>query len=114
MILINKLTAFREKNRNSIFMSITHDEIKKIAHLARIKITEEEADATLKKLSGILNLIEDMKKVDTTNIAPMSHAQSVTQRLRDDVVTEVNQREKLQKIAPEVSDGLYIVPQVIE
>ena len=67
-------------------MSITHDEIKKIAHLARIKITEEEADATIKKLSGILNLIEDMKKVDTTNIAPMSHSQSVTQRLREDIV----------------------------
>ena len=95
-------------------MSITHDEIKKIAHLARIKITEEEADATIKKLSGILNLIEDMKKVDTTNIAPMSHGQSVTQRLREDIVTEKNQREKLQKIAPEVSAGLYIVPQVIE
>ena len=95
-------------------MSITHDEIKKIAHLARIKITEEEADAMIKKLSGILNLIEDMKKVDTTNIAPMSHGQSVTQRLREDIVTEKNQREKLQKIAPEVSGGLYIVPQVIE
>ncbi len=95
-------------------MSITHDEIKKIAHLARIKITEEEADATIKKLSGILNLIEDMKKVDTTNIAPMSHGQSVTQRLREDIVTEKNQREKLQKIAPDVSGGLYIVPQVIE
>ena len=95
-------------------MSITHDEIKKIAHLARIKITEEEADATIKKLSGILNLIEDMKKVDTTNIAPMSHGQSVTQRLREDIVTEKNQREELQKIAPEVSGGLYIVPQVIE
>ena len=95
-------------------MSITHDEIKKIAHLAGIKITEEEADATIKKLSGILNLIEDMKKVDTTNIAPMSHGQSVTQRLREDIVTEKNQREKLQKIAPEVSGGLYIVPQVIE
>ena len=95
-------------------MSITHDEIKKIAHLARIKITEEEADATIKKLSSILNLIENMKKVDTTNIAPMSHGQSVTQRLREDIVTEKNQREKLQKIAPEVSGGLYIVPQVIE
>ena len=95
-------------------MSITHDEIKKIAHLARIKITEEEADATIKKLSGILNLIEDMKKVDTTNISPMSHSQSVTQRLREDIVTEKNQREKLQKIAPEVTPGLYIVPQVIE
>ena len=95
-------------------MSITHDEIKKIAHLARIKITEEEADATIEKLSGILNLIKDMKKVDTTNISPMSHSQSVTQRLREDIVTESNQREKLQKIAPEVSGGLYIVPQVIE
>ena len=95
-------------------MSITHDEIKKIAHLARIKITEEEADATIKKLSCILNLIEDMKKIDTTNISPMSHSQSLTQRLREDIVTETNQREKLQKIAPEVSGGLYIVPQVIE
>ncbi len=95
-------------------MSITHDEIKKIAHLARIKITEEEADATIKKLSGILNLIEDMKKVDTTNISPMSHGQSVTQRLREDIVTEKNQREKLQKIAPQVTHGLYIVPQVME
>ena len=95
-------------------MSITHDEIKKIAHLARIKITEEEADATIKKLSGILNLIEDMKKVDTTNISPMSHGQSVTQRLREDIVTETNKREKLLKIAPEVRGGLYIVPQVIE
>lgn len=95
-------------------MSITRDEIKKIAHLARIKITEEEVDATLKKLSGILNLIEEMKKVDTTHISPMSHAQYLTQRLREDVVTEVNKRDQLQKIAPEVNDGLYIVPQVIE
>ena len=95
-------------------MSITYDEIKKIAHLARIKITEEEANATIKKLSGILNLIEEMQKVETKNISPMSHAQSVTQRLRDDIVTEINQREKLQKIAPEVNGGLYIVPQVIE
>ena len=95
-------------------MSITHDEIKKIAHLARIKITEQEADATIKKLSGILNLIKKKKKVDTTNISPMSHSQSVTQRLREDIVTESNQIEKLQKIAPEVSGGLYIVPQVIE
>jgi aspartyl-tRNA(Asn)/glutamyl-tRNA(Gln) amidotransferase subunit C len=95
-------------------MSITYDEIKKIAYLARIKITEKEVEVTLKKLSGILNLIEEMKKVDTTNISPMSHAQSVSQRLRDDVVSETNQREKLQKIAPEVSGGLYIVPQVIE
>ena len=95
-------------------MSITYDEIKKIAHLARIKITEEEANATIKKLSGILNLIEEMQKVETKNISPMSHAQSVTQRLRDDIVTETNQREKLQKIAPEVNGGLYIVPQVIE
>jgi len=95
-------------------MSITYDEIKKIAHLARIKITEEEANATIKKLSGILNLIEEMQKVETTNISPMSHAQSVTQRLRDDIVTEINQTEKLQKIAPEVNGGLYIVPQVIE
>ena len=95
-------------------MSITHDEIKKIAHLARIKITEEEADATIKKLSGILNLIEDMKKVDTTNISPMSHSQSVTQRLREDIVTEHDQRDAYLKNAPAEHDGLFLVPKVIE
>jgi aspartyl-tRNA(Asn)/glutamyl-tRNA(Gln) amidotransferase subunit C len=95
-------------------MSLNSADIKRIAHLARIEVNDAEADATLTKLTGILGLIEQMQAVDTTGIAPMSHSQDVTQRLRDDVVTETNQRELYQSIAPAVAEGLYLVPKVIE
>jgi aspartyl-tRNA(Asn)/glutamyl-tRNA(Gln) amidotransferase subunit C len=104
-------------------MSLTINDVKRIAHLARIEVTETEAKATLGKLTGILGLIEEMQAVDTTGITPMSHSQDVTQRLRADVVTATNQREAFQKIAPAVGhgsaepaveDGLYLVPKVIE
>jgi len=95
-------------------MSLNSADIKSIAHLARIEVSDTEAEATLSKLTGILGLIEQMQAVDTTGIVPMSHSQDVTQRLRDDVVTETNQRELFQSIAPAVKDGLYLVPKVIE
>ena len=95
-------------------MSLNSADIKRIAHLARIEVNDAEADATLTKLTGILELIEQMQAVDTTDIAPMSHSQDVTQRLRDDVVTETNHRELYQSIAPAVEEGLYLVPKVIE
>ncbi|MCB5185978.1 Asp-tRNA(Asn)/Glu-tRNA(Gln) amidotransferase subunit GatC [Methylobacillus gramineus] len=95
-------------------MSLSTTDVKRIAHLARIAVSEAEAEQTLQKLSGILGLIEQMQAVDTTGIAPMSHSQDVTQRLRTDVVTESNQRELLQSIAPAVENGLYLVPKVIE
>ena len=95
-------------------MSLTTDDVKRIAHLARIEIGEDEAQSTLKQLSGILGLIEEMQAVDTTGIAPMSHSQDVTQRLREDVVTESDQRELFQANAPAVENGLYLVPKVIE
>ena len=95
-------------------MSLDLNDVKRIAHLARIEITETEAQATLSKLSGILGLIEEMQAVDTIGITPMSHSQDVTQRLRQDVVTATNQREAFQKIAPAVENGLYLVPKVIE
>ena len=95
-------------------MSLNSADIKRIAHLARIEVNDAEADATLTKLTGILGLIEQMQAVDTTGIQPMSHSQDVTQRLRDDVVTETNQRELYQSIAPAVEEGLYLVPKVIE
>ena len=95
-------------------MSLNSADIKRIAHLARIEVSDAEADATLSKLTGILDLIEQMQAVDTAGIVPMSHSQDVTQRLRDDVVTETNQRELFQSIAPAVEDGLYLVPKVIE
>jgi aspartyl-tRNA(Asn)/glutamyl-tRNA(Gln) amidotransferase subunit C len=95
-------------------MSLSTSDVKRIAHLARIEVSDAEAEATLQKLSGILGLIEQMQAVDTTGISPMSHSQDVTQRLREDVVTATNQRELFQSIAPAVEHGLYLVPKVIE
>jgi aspartyl-tRNA(Asn)/glutamyl-tRNA(Gln) amidotransferase subunit C len=104
-------------------MALNITDIKRIAHLARLEINEQEAAATLTKLSGILGLIEQMQAVDTVGITPMSHSQDVVQRLREDEVTQINQREEFQKNAPAIGngsnepatqDGLYLVPQVIE
>ena len=95
-------------------MSLDVTDVKRIAHLARIEVTEDEVKATLDKLSGILGLIEQMQAVDTTGIVPMSHSQDVVQRLREDVVTETNRRALFQSIAPAVENGLYLVPKVIE
>jgi aspartyl-tRNA(Asn)/glutamyl-tRNA(Gln) amidotransferase subunit C len=95
-------------------MALNLEDIKRIAYLARIEVNDSEAQETLNKLSGILGLIEQMQAVDTTGIAPMSHSQDVTQRLREDVVTSTNQRELFQSIAPATQDGLYLVPKVIE
>jgi aspartyl-tRNA(Asn)/glutamyl-tRNA(Gln) amidotransferase subunit C len=98
----------------SKFMSLNSQDIKRIAHLARIEVNDDEAQATLNKLTGIMALIEEMQAVNTEGIAPMSHSQDVTQRLREDQVTETNQRELYQSIAPSVEGGLYLVPKVIE
>lgn len=95
-------------------MALDNSDIKRIAHLARIEISDSEADKTLTKLSGILTLIEQMQAVDTTGITPMSHSQDVVQRLRDDVITATNQREAFQANASAVDSGLYLVPKVIE
>jgi aspartyl-tRNA(Asn)/glutamyl-tRNA(Gln) amidotransferase subunit C len=95
-------------------MSLTTDDVKRIAHLARLEISEHEVQATLQQLSGILGLIEEMQAVDTAGIEPMSHSQDVIQRLREDVVTETDQRALFQSIAPAVENGLYLVPKVIE
>lgn len=104
-------------------MALSTEDIKKIAHLARVEVSDSDAAATLSKLTGILGLIEQMQAVNTDGIVPMSHSQDVVQRLRDDVVTKTNQREAFQKISPElgngstehaVDSGLYLVPKVIE
>ncbi len=95
-------------------MSLTIDDVKKVARLARLAVSEQEAQTAHVQLSNIFGLIVEMQAVDTSGIAPMSHAQDVTQRLREDKVTEGNQRELFQSIAPQVEAGLYLVPQVIE
>lgn len=104
-------------------MALSIEDIKKVAHLARIEISDADANSTLSKLTGILGLIEQMQAVDTVGIEPMSHSQDLSQRLRDDVVTKTNLRDEFQKNAPTlgngsaeqaVAGGLYLVPKVIE
>lgn len=95
-------------------MSLDLSDVKRIAHLARIEIDDAGAETALQQLSGILGLIEEMQAVNTDGIEPMSHSQDVTQRLREDVVSETNQRKLFQSIAPAVENGLYLVPKVIE
>jgi len=95
-------------------MSLNNADVRKVARLARLAMSETEIEAARSQLSGIFALIAEMQAVDTRGIEPMSHAQDVSQRLREDVVTETNQRELFQSIAPQVETGLYLVPQVIE
>lgn len=95
-------------------MSLTPEEVIKIAHLARLSIKEENINQYSQDLSGILDLVEQMDAADTDNIEPMAHPQDAMQRLRNDVVTEINQREKLMKNAPATENGLFLVPKVLD
>jgi aspartyl-tRNA(Asn)/glutamyl-tRNA(Gln) amidotransferase subunit C len=95
-------------------MSLTLEQVQRIAHLARIEISESEAVTTQGHLNGIFELIEQMQAVDTRGVEPMAHAQDVSQRLREDVVSETDRRAAYQAVAPEIEAGLYLVPRVIE
>lgn len=98
----------------SAFMALDLEQIRRVARLARITVNEAEARASAEQLNGVMDLIAQMQAVDTTGIAPMSHALDVVQRLRADVVSETDQRSAYQAIAPAVEAGLYLVPKVIE
>lgn len=95
-------------------MQLTSSDIKRIARLARIAVTEQQTETIRNELGNIFKLIETMQAVDTSGVEPMSHSQAMVQRLRADEVTETDQRELLQSIAPQVEAGLYLVPKVIE
>jgi len=95
-------------------MSLTLEQVQRIAHLARIEVSESEALSTQGHLNGIFQLIEQMQAVDTAGIEPMAHAQDLSQRLRDDVVSEGDRRATYLAVAPETEAGLYLVPKVIE
>ena len=95
-------------------MKFDNDEIKKIAHLARININENEAKKVSEKLEGILGLIDQMTEVNTDSIEPMAHALDIKQPLRVDKVTEVDIRDKSLKLSNETDQSLFIVPRVIE
>ena len=95
-------------------MSLDKTGVEKIAHLARIAIAEEDIPGYAASLSSILELVEQMDAVDTENVTPMAHPHAAYQRLREDVVTEENQREHFQQITPNVENGLYLVPKVLD
>jgi aspartyl-tRNA(Asn)/glutamyl-tRNA(Gln) amidotransferase subunit C len=95
-------------------MSLLADDVKKIAHLARVGINEENVATYAKDLSGMLELMVQMGELNTDNVAPMSHPLDPTQRLRNDEVTEINQRDKFQTLASQTEAGLYLVPKVLD
>jgi aspartyl-tRNA(Asn)/glutamyl-tRNA(Gln) amidotransferase subunit C len=99
-------------------MSLSDDQIRRLARLARIALEGDEAGEVGKRLNRILSLVGEMQAVDTRGIEPMSHALDVVQRLRSDEVTEevkkTDQRDRFQAVAPAAQDGLYLVPKVIE
>ncbi len=95
-------------------MALDHSDVEQLAHLARIGLEDADIPANVAKLTSIMGLIDKMQAVDTSGIEPLSHPLETTQRLRADLVTESNQREALQSIAPATEQGLYLVPRVIE
>lgn len=95
-------------------MSLERSEVEKIAHLARLAMSDAELDAVTGDLSNILDLVAQMAEAETDAVEPMAHPLQMVQRLRADEVTEQDQREKFQAIAPLTEAGLYLVPRVIE
>lgn len=107
-------TAFLFNGFFTLAMAIQLDDVRRAAHLARIAVDDAEAEAALAQLTRVFGLIGQMQAVDVSGIEPMAHARDLTLRLRPDAVTEGDQRERFQAVAPEVETGLYLVPKVIE
>ena len=95
-------------------MSLQHSDIEKIAHLARLAVSQDDVPRYVRELSNILQMVEQMNSVDTRTVVPMAHPLEAGQRLRADEITETDQRELFQSVAPQVEAGLYLVPKVIE
>ncbi|MEX2470062.1 MAG: Asp-tRNA(Asn)/Glu-tRNA(Gln) amidotransferase subunit GatC [Pseudohongiellaceae bacterium] len=95
-------------------MALDKSEVEKIAHLARLHLSEGDADEVTRRITDILALIDQMQAVDTGSVEPLAHPLDVVQRLRADAVTETDRRDALQELAPAAEDGLYLVPRVIE
>ncbi|MEZ5529486.1 MAG: Asp-tRNA(Asn)/Glu-tRNA(Gln) amidotransferase subunit GatC [Porticoccaceae bacterium] len=95
-------------------MTIERADIEKLAELARIELNEATIAETTKSIADVLALVDQLQAADTEGVEPMAHPTDAVQRLRPDVVTETNQREAFQAIAPATEAGLYLVPKVIE
>ena len=95
-------------------MKLNVEELHKVAHLARLSIHSKDEESYSQALSNILNMVDEMQSIDTQGVQPMTHPMDAMQRLREDKVTETNQRDALQELAPATQDGLYLVPRVVE
>lgn len=95
-------------------MSLSIEDVRRIAELARIELTAAEAVPTLEQLNQVFAVIEQLKSVNTEGVVPMTHATDLVLRLRDDRVQELDRRDEYQAVAPAVERGLYLVPKVIE
>ena len=95
-------------------MSLTSDDVKRVAKLARLGLTDVETTETLAQLNSILELVDQMQQIDTDGVAPLAHPLELKQTLRADAVSETNQRDKFQAIAPQADAGVYLVPRVVE
>jgi aspartyl-tRNA(Asn)/glutamyl-tRNA(Gln) amidotransferase subunit C len=95
-------------------VSLSKEQVQHIAMLARLKLTEDEYAESVEKLSKIVDFVDQLSQADTTGVVPMAHPLDAPQRLRSDVVTEIDERDRFQKNAASVSAGLYLVPKVIE
>lgn len=95
-------------------MALSVEDIRKVAFLARLSVSELEIPVHVKNLSRIMNFISQMDEQETKGVLPMAHPLDATQVMREDKITEINQRESFQSIAPLVESGLYLVPKVIE
>ena len=95
-------------------MSLTKDQVQHIATLARLKLADEEFDDVVDKLSRIVDFVDQLQAAPTDEVVPMAHPLNMSQRLRADAVTEVDERDRIQENAPSVEGGYYLVPRVIE
>jgi aspartyl-tRNA(Asn)/glutamyl-tRNA(Gln) amidotransferase subunit C len=95
-------------------MSLSPEQVRQVAHLARLKLNPEQVEPYARQLSNILEMVDRLTGTDTASVSPMAHPLDMVQRLRPDVISEANRRDDYQAIAPETADGLYLVPKVIE
>ena len=112
--MVNCIPFLKNYIEQERLMALEQTDVEKIAKLAALKLNANDLEATTVSLNNILQLIDKMQAVDTQNIEPLAHPLEITQRLRPDMVTEENHREQYQKIAPSTSEGLYLVPKVID
>ncbi len=95
-------------------MSLSPEQVRQVAHLARLQLNPEQVEGYARQLSDILEMVDRLSSANTADVAPMAHPLEMTQRLRVDAVSEPDRRDQYQAIAPQVQDGLYLVPKVIE